>query len=107
MNVYNFPQKTDYTMKRSTILEQYNSQGVPSTQDRSSVSKRSSFNMISHYPPSVEQPRTPKANNNYASCNMDKIPVSNQFYHQSNYLNHQTHTYHQSYPVQQIPIHRS
>jgi hypothetical protein len=105
--MFNFPQKADYTLKRSTILENYNSQGVPSTQDRSSVSKRSSFNMISHYPPSVEQPRTPKANNSYGYCNIDKIPVSNQFYHQSNYLNHQTHTYQQIYPVQQIGMHRS
>jgi hypothetical protein len=52
MNSFNFPpQKPDYTLKRSTILEQYNSQTLPSSHDRNSVTKRSSFTLIHQYPP--------------------------------------------------------
>jgi|LakMenEpi03Aug12_release.lakeMendotaPanAssembly.Ray.scaffolds.fasta_scaffold388823_1 hypothetical protein len=51
MNLYNFPQKVDYTMKRSTILDQYNTHSITNNnQDRSSASKRSSFTLIHHYP---------------------------------------------------------
>lgn len=51
MNSYNFPPKLDYLMKKSTILDQYNTNSMANNnQDRSSASKRSSFTLIHHYP---------------------------------------------------------
>lgn len=110
MNSFNFPpQKPDYTLKRSTILEQYNSQTLPSSHDRNSVTKRSSFTLIHQYPPQpMQQPKTPKSSNNYPPYNIDKVPVPNQYYHHSNYINNQPYPYQQhNYPLQSLPTNRS
>jgi hypothetical protein len=38
---------------------------------------------------------------------MDKIPISNQYYHQSNYINHQNYQHNQNYPIQTLSTNRS
>ena len=92
MNSSNYGIKSDHNLRKSFIIESYSSQTLPGSQNTPNLIKRSSFTQNQNYPPSLDHPKTPKA----VPFHMEGLQISNQYYHQSNYVS-------QSYKPQYQP----
>lgn len=94
-----YPGHFDHNLKRSFISQPFNNSNIPNQilQNRTSASKRTSLTMIENlHNPTIDHPKTPKANPIHMPPNLNNFSMAGHYFHQSSYVNH-------SYQIPQPP----